>query len=142
VVSTDKLQFNFRSPQTQRVRSVPSTGPIAGILAEERRQDERLRRKRRAERRASRHPLDQHSEPSSALLEAWAPVEDLLRQEIDEQTFRMWFADLHPHRLVNGAWVLASANRYAVSWVPNRFGRLVESCAGRPVEYVMCAVSR
>jgi hypothetical protein len=139
VVSAERLQFGFRSAPSGglAVRSVPSTGPIAGILAEERRQDDRQKRQRRPPTKIAQRPVDPHREPSAELLAAWAPIEAELRLAVDELSFNIWLARLHPHRRTSGIWVLACPER-GISWIRDRFGRVIAACAGQPVEYVVC----
>lgn len=80
---------------------------------------------------------DPHREASVALLEAWAPVEVEMRKCVDELTYRIWLAPMHPHSLVGGTWRVGCDAR-AVGWIRDRFGRMIEACAGRPVELVIC----
>lgn len=99
-----------------------------------------MERQRQARTQAGRtvEVADPHHEPSVCLLEAWAPVEDQLRDVVDPETFAIWLADLHPHRLVNGEWVLA-CRPGAHGWIRDRFGRLIASfCAERQVVFVTC----
>lgn len=86
--------------------------------------------------RPDREP-EPHRPPSITLLETWAPVEDELRQAVEDLTFRMWLAPLHPHAFIGGVWRLAYRPE-GIGWIRDRFGRLIEGCAGRPVEFVVC----
>jgi hypothetical protein len=90
-----------------------------------------------AKKRSQEQPADPHREPSTGLLEAWAPVEHQLREAVDEATFNIWLAALHPHALIDGKWRLAYRGQH-VGWIRARFGRVIEGCAGRPVEFVAC----
>lgn len=99
-----------------------------------------------AQRRRSHFEHDAHREPSVRLLEAWAPVEDDLRRcvelgTLDDLSLRLWLAPVHPHSLIGGTWRLGCDER-AICWLRDRFGRLLEGCAGRPVEFVVCEGSR
>jgi hypothetical protein len=107
---------------------------VLGIEAEQRRQ---MERQRQAQAVRAVEVADPHHEPTGRLLEAWAPVEDELRQTVDPETFAIWLADMHPHRLIKGEWVLACRPQTR-GWVEARFGRLIASCAGRPVVLVNC----
>lgn len=124
------VSFDFR--RGGRRRSV--AGPVAsGRFAH-------LEMEDRAGRVSNRKPAaicDPHREPSIALLEAWAPIEVELRSAVDGPTFRIWLAQLHPHSLTGGAWRLACRPAH-VGWIRDRFGRVIEGCARRPVEFVVC----
>jgi hypothetical protein len=96
-----------------------------------------MERQRQAQSARTVEPADPHHEPSVRLLEAWAPVEYELRQAVEPEMFAIWLADVHPHRLINGEWVLACRPQ-ARGWIQDRFGRLIASCAERPVVLVNC----
>ena len=85
-----------------------------------------------------RELLDPHRPASIGLLEAWAPVENELRLAVERSTFNIWLAPLHPHSLVAGVWKLAYRPEN-VSWIVDRFGRLIAEVAQRPVEFVVCS---
>ena len=106
-----------------------------GILMQERDDARRARRTLGLDGAPELAMMDSHREPSVRLLEAWAPVENELRQAVEPETFAMWLADIHPHRLSQGVWYLACRPQ-ACGWIRDRFGRLIESCAGRPVVFV------
>lgn len=129
------LDFSFRRSERPRFSSTPTTGWAAGILAVDRR--ERERRAREQASTPTTATADPHREPSAALVEAWEPVRRELELVVDESAYRIWLAELHPHRLKGGVWVLAH-RQFAVSWVRDRFGRVIEGCAGRPFVLVAC----
>lgn len=112
-----------------------ASGRLIGLLMQER-QDRKGMSAASGIRRVP-EPTDPHRDPSVHLLEAWAPVEDELRRAVGPETFAIWLADVHPHRRVNGEWVLACRPE-ARGWIRDRFGRLIASCAGRPVVFVNC----
>lgn len=99
--------------------------------------EERLDAQGQRAQSCQREDTDPHREPSTALLEAWKPVEVELRQAVDGPTFRIWLAQLHPHSLIGGTWRLACRPEH-VGWLRDRFGRVIEGRAGRPVELVGC----
>ncbi len=129
------LAFEFRVPGHERpswAAPKPSifSGTFAGLEIEE-------RRKGRQGSLKKAEPLDPHREPSERLLEAWAPLENELREAIDPETFAIWLADLHPHRILRGVWYVACRPR-ARGWVEERYGRVIRACADRPVVFVAC----
>jgi hypothetical protein len=128
------LEFNFRR---QPEREQWSGRWVRGIELEDQRISERAAKQRKNNKQASRRAIEIHRHPSGRLLAAWTPVQAALRAELDESVFNMWIAHLHPHSLVGGVWTLA-APRIAASWIEDRFGRVVEACAGRPCVYVIC----
>lgn len=142
-MSAESLDFTFRRRPASRPTSVrtgpPTTGWLAGILADDRRQRERRAREQVAPPQAL--GPDPHREPSVELTQAWEPVRQELMLAVDESAYRIWLAELHPHRLKAGVWVLAH-RQFAVSWVRDRFGRVIEGCAGRPFVLVTCGGER
>jgi hypothetical protein len=68
----------------------------------------------------------------------WSLATAELRQSVEESTFNVWLAGLHPHESSAGRLVLGCPPHARV-WVRDRFGRLIESAVGRPVEIVGCA---
>jgi hypothetical protein len=65
-----------------------------------------------------------------------------MRMSVEDLTFRIWLApggeaNLHPHSLIGGTWRLGCDER-AIAWLRDRFGRLIEVSAGRPVQLVVC----
>ncbi len=132
------LEFNFRTDKRgcQHWAKPSWHGRwLRGIELNEQRLDGRFRKLQVAPD-CSKH-LDPHRDPSTRLLEAWKPVEDELRRAVDATTFRIQLASVHPHRIENGAWILACHSALR-GWIADRFGRLIERCAGRPCEFVAC----
>jgi hypothetical protein len=115
-----------------------ASGRLKGLMMQDR-QDARRARSRVVTRIPE--PVDSHHEPSERLLEAWAPVEDRLRQAVDPGVFACWLADVHPHRLVKGEWYLACHPRKR-DWILVRFRRLITECAGCPVVFVNCETNQ
>lgn len=122
-------------------RRSPSVAPIAsGRFAYLEMEDRRRKRKTLVTPQPDAR-REAHRDPSLRLLEAWTPIEAELRKSVDELTFRIWLAaggqvDLHPHSLIGGTWRLAA--RHQSCWIEDRFGRLLSTCAGCPVEIVVC----
>lgn len=118
-----------------------ASGWFKGLLMRERLDAQAAERRRKGpgkeEVRMQSVLGDLHREPSVRLLEAWAPVEEELRQRVERDVFEIWLGVLHPHALLDGAWRLAYDVR-AVRWVEARFGAIVRECAGRPVVFVAC----
>lgn len=136
------LQFGFRHggrPRSGFPTGTPTTGWVAGVLAEDRRQAERKARQEAPVRTQRDGP--QLCEPSSRLLAAWAPVDARLRGAVGDGIFNMWLAKLHPHSLVAGEWMLG-CEPGVVDWVCRRFGRMLEESAQRPVRIVECGGAR
>lgn len=132
---SNALHFKFRTGSPRPAWTPPKASGRFAFLEMSDRQALRAKRTQPTKRPLD---LDAHHTPSVPLLEAWAPVEDRLRESIDGPTFRLWLADLHPHRKLGGRWYLAARSQ-AVGWVRDRFGRLIESCAGCPCEFVACS---
>jgi DnaA N-terminal domain len=135
---TERLEFKFR---TDKRSPKPWAQPswrgrrFRGIELDQQRIEAKAARERQGQARLD--TADQHRSPSLPLLEAWAPVEDRMRHAVDGPTFRIWVNPLHPHRLQSGVWVLA-CGPFERGWVRDRFGRLIEGCAGRPCQFVVC----
>jgi len=72
--------------------------------------------------------------------EAWKSARAALRQSVDEATFSIWLAPLHPHEHAHAGWVLGCPARQ-VAWTADRFRRVLEGAAGEPVQLVGCARS-
>lgn len=135
---TEVLEFNFRTDKRKQWAQPSWRGRrVRGIELDQQRFEAKAARDRARRARVT----DPHREPSMRLLEAWAPVEDQLRQAIDSATFAIWCRLLHPHRFVSGTWVLAHHPLH-VGWVRDRFGRLIAEVAQRPVEFVVCEALR
>lgn len=73
----------------------------------------------------------------SELVAAWEAVQRELAQAVGESTYRIWLAPVHPHAQADGEWIVGCPANI-VSWVDTRFGRVLESCAARPVTIVAC----
>lgn len=129
------LDFAFRCGGSRS----PHVAPIAsGRFAHLEMQDrQRMRSQRRVSAPRPKHASDAHRDPSPQLLGAWLPVEAELRKAIDEATFRIWLAPIHPHALIAGTWRLGCSES-VLCWVRDRFGRVIQACAERPVEFVVC----
>lgn len=94
----------------------------------------------RAER--ARTLLDPHNtSPSPELLAAWEAVRGEMCRAVDECVFNIWLADIHPHRFVDGVWMLACPANTR-DWVSSRFGRLWEKAAQAPVRFVICDINQ
>lgn len=76
----------------------------------------------------------------TGLIAAWGMVQLELAMVVDEPTYRVWLAPLHPHAFLDGDWIVACASNRA-RWIEERFGRVLESAAGTPVAIVGCDVS-
>lgn len=123
--------------ETRRETSVSRCpGFWKGLLMQER-EDARQARSTLGLDKAAELAADPHRESSERLLEAWAPVENRLRDLVDHPVFAMWLAELHPHRLVGGVWYVGCRSR-AQGWIQARFGYLIASCADRQVVLVPC----
>jgi hypothetical protein len=70
------------------------------------------------------------------LAERWADVVAELREAVDESTFKIHLSALHLH--LDGEEMVVGAQRSAKSWIRDRFGRVLDSCAGKPVQLVPC----
>lgn len=68
---------------------------------------------------------------------AWEPVQAELKLAVDESTYRIWLAPIHPHVLADGAWTVGCPTN-SVGWINDRFGRLLVSSVGSPVTIVAC----
>lgn len=77
---------------------------------------------------------------TAGLDEAWESARAALRQSVDEATFNIWLAPLHPHEHAHAGWVLGCPARQ-VAWTADRFRRVLEGAAGEPVQLVGCARS-
>lgn len=71
------------------------------------------------------------------LIAAWAPVQSEFARAVDEATYRVWLAPVHPHSLVDGAWTVGCPSA-SVGWVLARFRRMLERAADGPVGVVPC----
>lgn len=80
-------------------------------------------------------------DPTDEERELWAEVAARIRAGLKEAgdgvLWGMWFADLHVHGSQDGALVLGAPAR-SVSWVADRFGKLLATAAGRQVQIVAC----
>jgi hypothetical protein len=61
---------------------------------------------------------------------------------VEDSAYRIWLAPsgsgrIHPHARLGGVWFVGVDPR-ALSWVRDRFGRLYDAAAGRPVTFVAC----
>lgn len=98
------------------------------------------RRELEAARR--RKLLDPHNaNPSPELLAAWEPIRREMQEMVDSSSWQWWVGTVHPHRFVDGVWVLAcpEASR---DWIKVRFWRLWEQACHAPVKFVICSQSR
>ena len=96
----------------RRGRRSSMAGPVAsGRFAHLEMQDrQRMREQRRRPAQAPPRPEhvgDLHRDPTPRLLEAWQPVRAELLRAVDESTYRIWLAPVHPHALIGGTWRLA-----------------------------------
>ncbi len=82
-----------------------------------------------------------HPHPAAVaddLLSAWKPISDQLAATMDQATFDLWIATLHPHSITTGEVVLA-APPATVGWVEGRLTRLIaQHTGGRQVVVVPC----
>jgi hypothetical protein len=80
----------------------------------------------------------------ATLEDTWAPIAADLREAVDESAFNIWLAPLHLHEA--GEELVVGTGQGALSWVRDRFGRVIESCAesvaGKPVRLVSCECER
>lgn len=97
---------------------------------------ERAQEARQAAEKAA-EPPGHVEEPSETLRAAWAAVDEQLREAVDESTYRIWLAHLHPHARLAGTWYVGADPR-AATWIGHRFCRLITAAAGRPVVFVRC----
>jgi hypothetical protein len=132
-------RIDFRSGSRRPGMAPPvASGRFAGLEIQERRDRERMREHSVTPKP---EPIDPHNEPSERLLAAWSPVDQTIRAMVDELVWRMWLIDLHPHRLLNGTWYLATSPRKR-GWVEERFGRLLAAAAGCPVQIIACECTK
>jgi hypothetical protein len=90
----------------------------------------------------SRALLDAHNaSPSPELLTAWGAVRREMREAVDGTVFETWLADVHPHRFVDGVWLLACPVN-SRDWIAERFGRLWGKVAQAPVKFVICDINQ
>jgi hypothetical protein len=135
-VSISAPCIGFRKGTPRALWAPPVAAGRFAFLEMSDRRATRSRAKAKPEPRTA--TLDPHREPSPRLLAAWAPVERELRQAVDESTYRIWLADVHPHSLIDGTWTLACPRLQTVGWVADRLGRVIRDCAGCPVMFVAC----
>jgi hypothetical protein len=89
--------------------------------------------------------VDPHPEncPSVVLAEVWDPIAERLHgwftdsEGLTDPTWMHWLRPLHPHRVEGGVLIVACPGR-SMGWVRERFGRLVERAAEKPVRFVGC----
>lgn len=75
--------------------------------------------------------------PSTPELEAeWASIVAEIRASIEDTTFNIWLRPLHLHDA--GEELVIGVPGPARGWVQDRFGRLIESAAGKPCQLVVC----
>lgn len=100
--------------------------------------EERAQEARQAAEKAA-EPPGHPEEASEALRAAWAVVDEQIQAVVEQSTYRIWLAHLHPHARLAGTWYIGVDPRGA-TWVRDRFGRLLAAAAGGPVELVRCEV--
>ena len=74
---------------------------------------------------------------TDALAAEWAPIAAQLEQMVGDATYNIWLAQLHPHAASEEEFVVGGPG-VAADWVRNRFGRVLNAAAGRPVRLVAC----
>ncbi|HTZ88155.1 MAG TPA: chromosomal replication initiator protein DnaA [Solirubrobacteraceae bacterium] len=67
---------------------------------------------------------------SAELEHIWSALQAELAEAVDESAYRIWLAGLQPADLV-GNRLLLEAPAGALSWVRDRFGRVLQACAER-----------
>jgi chromosomal replication initiator protein len=65
---------------------------------------------------------------SRDLQDIWSELQTHLRQAVSDSTFQIWLEPLEPRDLIDGALVLEAPVEIR-TWVADRFGRLLTSCA-------------
>lgn len=101
-------------------------------------------RAQRERKRAEHHRwlLDPHNaSPSPELLAAWEPIQAEMREMVEASTWQWWLGAVHPHRVVDGEWVLACPGN-SRDWVKVTFGRLWEKACQAPVRFVICDINQ
>ncbi len=71
----------------------------------------------------------------------WVAMTDTVRAAVDEATFDMWLAPLHPHCQTGDSLVLGAPPETR-GWVADRFRKVLEEAAGGPVEIVACSAAK
>jgi chromosomal replication initiator protein len=66
---------------------------------------------------------------STELEQIWSRVQSKLEAAVDDSTYRVWLAPLQPRGL-DGATLMVEAPPRSGAWVRQRFGRLLQTCAG------------
>jgi hypothetical protein len=79
--------------------------------------------------------------PQPQLAAIWAPIAAALAERVDEPTFRIWLEPLHLHAATDDGFILGSKPQQ-VRWVEDRFGRLLEEEAGKPVRIIECGCAQ
>lgn len=75
----------------------------------------------------------------AAAVAAWEAALPQLRDRLGD-SFDVWVAPVHAHRIADGTLVLA-APAETVRWVVERFGRVIAAAVNQPVQIVACADS-
>jgi hypothetical protein len=133
-VSAKSICVDFRSGEGRAKWAAPvASGRFAFLEMA----DRRAVRSRRVAVESVPIALDPHRTPSDRLLAAWEPVQARLRELVDELTWKLWLAPLHPHSLVGGVWRVGCRPQ-CCGWVQARFGRVLLEAAGCGVEIVPC----
>jgi chromosomal replication initiator protein len=65
---------------------------------------------------------------STDLEQIWSQVQSQLMAAVDEATYRVWLEPLRPREL-SGEMLTVEASPQASSWICERFGRLLQTCA-------------
>lgn len=82
---------------------------------------------------------DPHPEkaPSPEGLAAWEAIREQMRRMVAAHAWVVWCRPVHPHRFLDGTWVLACPAS-CHDWVLERFGSAWEAACEGPVRFVIC----
>lgn len=134
VLSPTKLRARFTELAVKAGVATPAAGEPSALDIGFRRSG-----RRQAESELPAGWLAAH--PATPELDAeWEPVAAYLRKRVDESTYNIWLRGLHLHEA--GDELVIGCDGHAKGFLRDRFGRLIESAAGKPYKLVVCGCDR
>lgn len=86
-------------------------------------------------------PLEALGDAAAAMRERWTPINEKLKQTVDEDAYGIWLAPLHLHVLTAHELEVGAPPGIA-RWVERRYERVLRAAAGGvPVRFVACAAA-